>query len=93
MISDKIRNRVATLREIAAADRLTKDKFDLAMESFLRDADLVEQIECQPVPMARHHARDEGVVDFVEIKSRREAENWLRSQGLKVPPSGPGGAA
>ena len=91
MIAEKIRNRVITLLNLSEAGRLTKGKLKLAMEGFLGDADLIEQIEGQPVPMARQHAGDEGVLDFVNIKARREAEGWLRSQGLKVPPRGPRG--
>lgn len=93
MISEKIKNTIAQLREMAANGQLSFDTFNEALDGLHQFAEQVEQIEHQPIPMARRHARDEGIVDFVSIKSRREVEEWLRSHGCKVPPRGPGGVA
>ena len=57
MISVSIRNRVAALRELAAAGNLTRRHLELALTGFLEDADRVRLLERVPLSPIWRHAR------------------------------------
>lgn len=91
MISETIRNAVVSLRGRLESGHLSAATFDQACTVLLDAAQQVEQIEATAVPEARRRLNDPAVVDFVEARQRRSANEYLRSQGLR--PLGPDGAA
>ena len=94
MIADNIRNRVKALCDINEAGNLTAENFILAMQGFMSDADLIEVIENAPISDARQYANAEGIIDFVAVKTERDARRWASEHGLQViDPKGSGDPA
>lgn len=81
-IAYKIRNLSDQLEAHAEQQILTESMLKLALDVLRVIADEVEQIEHQPVPDARRHCKDPGVVDFVAIKNRREIDSYLHTVGV-----------
>lgn len=86
MVSQKIRNTVAGLRERADGRYLDRETFLLGMQVLLLLADEVECMEETPVPPRHRYTGQDGVIDLIP---------FLKAHGCTLPPPpapGPGQA-